>query len=382
MSKEKPIYLDYAATTPVDKRVLDEMLPYFMEEYGNAHSRTHAYGWQAEEAVKKARLQVADLIHAEPEEIIFTSGATESINWALKGIFESHAAKGHHIITQKTEHKAVLDTCAYLECKGAQITYLDVDNNGLIDLDDLKAAITDQTILVAIMYGNNETGVIQPVSEIGQICRSKEVLFFCDATQAVGKVAVNVAEAQIDLLACSGHKMHGPKGVGALYIRRTFPRIKVTPLFHGGGHEKGFRSGTLNVPGIVGFGKACELAKKEFIEKYKTVTLEREKLEKELLSIEGAYINGIGAPRLPHIISVGFERIDGEALILQIRDELAVGIGSACSTNSIEVSHVIKEMNEEEERAGESLRLSCVFSEFHKIQPVLSKTIKTLKSYN
>lgn len=377
METKKPIYLDYAATTPVDKRVLDEMLPYFMEEYGNAHSRTHTYGWKAEEAVKKARLQVADLIHAEPEEIIFTSGATESINWALKGIFESHSAKGDHIITQKTEHKAVLDTCAYLESKGAKITYLDVDCNGLIDLNDLEAAITDQTILVAIMYGNNETGVIQPVSEIGQICRSKEVLFFCDATQAVGKVAVNVTESQIDLLACSGHKMHGPKGVGALYIRRTFPRIKVTPLLHGGGHEKGFRSGTLNVPCIVGFGKACELAKKEFIETYKKVTLEREKLENELLNIEGAYINGIEAPRLPHVISIGFEGVDGEALIMQIRDKLAVGIGSACSTNNVEVSHVIKAMYDDEEKAEETIRISNY--NFNEYIYIISNAVSVLK---
>lgn len=357
MKQNKPVYLDYAATTPVDKRVLDAMLPFFMEEYGNAHSRTHSYGWNAENAVKKAREQVANLINAEPEEVIFTSGATESINWVLKGVFESYKGEGNHIITQKTEHKAVLDTCKYLEAKGASVTYLDVNTNGLIDLRAFEAAITAQTILVAIMYGNNETGVIQPVSEIGRLCRNKQVLFFCDATQAVGKIPVNTKKDYIDLLSCSAHKMFGPKGVGALFIRRTFPRIKLTPLLHGGGHEKGYRSGTLNVPGIVGFGKAAELAKEEFIEKYKELIKDRELFEQELLRIDGAFINGINAPRLPHITSVGFEGVDAEALIIQIREELAVAVGSACSSNEMELSYVIKNMVGEM-KASHTLRIS------------------------
>lgn len=381
MTNTRPIYLDYAATTPVDKRVLDAMLPYFMEEYGNAHSRTHEYGWKAEESVKQSRERVAKLINAEPEEVLFTSGATEAINWALKGVFESYAAKGNHIITQKTEHKAVLDTCAYLETKGAKVTYLDVDNNGLIDVNQLKASICDNTILVAIMYGNNETGVIQPIKEIGEICRSKEVLFFCDATQAVGKIPVDVVAEHIDLMSCSAHKMFGPKGVGALYLRRTFPRIKITPLMHGGGHEKGFRSGTLNVPGIVGFGKACELAMTEFISKYQEIAQDRLKMEGNLLAIEGAYINGADAPRLPHIISVGFKGVDGEALVLKIRDQLAVGIGSACSTNSIEPSYVIKAMYRDEERAEESVRVSFLMSfDFSQYFVFLKTACKKLKS--
>lgn len=379
MNKNKPTYLDYAATTPVDKRVLDEMLTYFMEEYGNAHSRTHEYGWNAEKAVKKAREQVASLIHAVPEEIIFTSGATESINWALKGVFESYAKKGNHIITQKTEHKAVLDTCEYLEAKGAMVTYLDVDSSGLIDLNELQNAITDQTILVAIMYGNNETGVIQPIPEIGKICRNNEVLFFCDATQAVGKVPVDTKKDNIDLLACSAHKMFGPKGIGALYIQRTFPRIKLTPLLHGGGHEKGYRSGTLNIPGIVGFGKAAELAQAEFIENYKKLVLERDLLEQELLTINGAYINGVVAPRLPHIISIGFNGIDGEALIIQIRDNLAVGIGSACSTSTLDASYVLQAMSGDKNKAEESIRISSLiepkmkWTELQKLKSAINK---------
>ena len=380
MDKGKPKYLDYAATTPVDQRVFDEMLPYFIEEYGNAHSRTHDYGWQAENAVKKSREQLANLINAIPEEIIFTSGATESINWALKGIFESYTAKGSHIITQKTEHKAVLDTCKYLETKGASVTYLDVDENGLIDINNLTDAITNHTILVAIMYGNNETGVIQPIKEIGKVCRDREVLFFCDATQAIGKVEVDVNETNIDLMAFSSHKMFGPKGVGALYIHRTFPRIKISPLLHGGGHEKGYRSGTLNVPGIVGFGKAAELANNEFIENYKLLAMEREEFEKELLVIKEAYVNGIKSPRLPHISSIGFEGVDGEALIMQVRKELAVAVGSACSSNSIETSHVLKATLNSSQRATETIRLSFnnkINSKW--LNKVLSRAIDRLK---
>lgn len=378
MKEKKPLYLDFAATTPVDRRVLEEMIPYFIEDYGNVQSRTHSYGWSAEEAAKIARQHVSSLINAQTEEIVFTSGATEAINWALKGVFESYSSKGNHIITQKTEHKAVLDTCSYLEKKGAQITYLDVNSDGLIDIDHLKSAITDQTILVAIMYGNNETGVLQPVNSIGKICRDCKTLFFCDATQAIGKVEVDVVKENIDLLACSAHKMFGPKGVGCLYIRRCFPRIQVSTLMHGGGHEKGLRSGTLNVPGIVGFGKACWLARNEFIDKYSKTTVEKEEFEKELLSIEGAYINGINVPRLPHITSVGFEGIDGEALIMQIRDKLAVGIGSACSSSTIEPSHVIKAMYGDEARAEETIRISSI--RFSKIKE-LETTINILKQY-
>ncbi len=287
-----PIYLDNNATTPVDSRVLEEMMPYFKEHFGNAASRSHPFGWAAEEAVNYAREQVAHLIGAEPKEIIFTSGATEADNLALKGVYEMYAAKGNHIITVKTEHKAVLDACKHIEKTGGQVTYLDVNQDGLIDLKELESAMRPETILVAVMYANNEIGVVQPIKEISVIAKKHGALFFTDATQAAGKIPVNVIDDGIDLLAFSAHKMYGPKGVGALYVRRRNPRVMLTAQIDGGGHERGMRSGTLNVPGIVGFGKACELCRIEMKKESEQIKKLRDKLETELLKLDEVSING------------------------------------------------------------------------------------------
>ena len=292
MELKLPIYLDNNATTPMDPRVLEAMLPYFVENFGNAASRNHSFGWVAEEAVDYAREQVAKLINADPKEIIFTSGATEADNLAIKGVYEMYASKGNHIITATTEHKAVLDTCKHIEKTGGKVSYLEVKPDGLVDLAELEAAITPETILIAIMYGNNEIGVIQPVREISAIARKHGVLFFTDATQAVGKVPVDVQKDGIDLMAFSAHKMYGPKGVGALYVRRKNPRVKVTAQMDGGGHERGMRSGTLNVPGIVGFGKACELCMNEMESEAKRLSIMRDRLESALMELEEAYVNG------------------------------------------------------------------------------------------
>ncbi len=352
------IYLDYAATTPTDPRVVEEMLPYFTHKFGNAASRTHAYGWEAEEAVKKARAQVADLIGAKPEEIIFTSGATEAINLALKGVYENYKAKGNHIITVATEHKAVFDTCKYLESQGAEITCLPVDQNGLINLEQLQKAITEETILISVMYANNETGVIQPIADIVEIAHKHNVLFMTDATQAVGKIPVDVVQDGIDILACSGHKLYGPNGVGALFIRGKFPRIKVIPQMHGGGHERGFRSGTLNTPAIVGFGKACELAKSEMESEAVRLLKLRLELERGLKTLESCHIHAENAIRLPHITNFYFKGIDAEALIIQLRDRLAVSSGSACTSAEVFPSHVLMAMYEDEDVAFSSIRIS------------------------
>ena len=360
MGKENSelIYLDYAATTPVDPRVVEVMLPYFFEQFGNAASRTHAFGWAAEEAVKKGREQVAALVKAKPEEIIFTSGATEALNLAIKGVFESNAAKGNHIITVQTEHKAVLDTCQYLESKGAEVTYLPVDEKGMLSLEALEAAITPRTILVCIMYANNETGVLLPIKEAAAIAHQQGVLFLTDATQAAGKVPLDVQQAGVELMAFSSHKLYGPKGIGALYIKRQFPKIKVTPLIHGGGHEKGFRSGTLNTSAIVGFGKACELAVQEMEEEGKRLTSLRQELEEKLLSLEGVKIHALGAPRLPHILNVSFDGVDGEAIVMAVRDQIAVANGSACTSAEVLPSHVLMAMYHDEDVAYSSIRIS------------------------
>jgi cysteine desulfurase len=353
-----PVYLDYNATTPVDSRVLEEMLPYFSQHFGNAASRSHAFGWEAEEAVNYAREQVAQLIGAEPKEIIFTSGATESDNLALKGVFEMYASKGNHIITVKTEHKAVLDACKHLEKLGADITYLNVNRDGLIDLTELENSIKPATILVAVMYANNETGFIQPIREISAIAKKHGVLFFTDATQATGKIPVNVNEDGIDLMAFSAHKMYGPKGVGALYVRRKNPRVKVTAQIDGGGHERGMRSGTLNVPGIVGFGKACELCRIEMKKETERIKSLRDRLENELLKQEGIVVNGNRENRLYNVSNLSFKYPGGESIMPAIQKNIAVSSGSACSSASPEPSHVLKAMGLEDEQAHSSLRFS------------------------
>ncbi|NDK57712.1 IscS subfamily cysteine desulfurase [Pontibacter fetidus] len=356
-----PIYLDNNATTPLDPRVLDAMMPYLTNKFGNAASRNHAFGWHAEEAVDYAREQIASLINCSPKEIIFTSGATESDNLAIKGVFEMYASKGNHIITATTEHKAVLDPCKHIEKMGGKVTYLKVDDKGLINLEELEAAITDKTILISIMYANNEIGVIQPIKEISAIAKKHGVLFFTDATQAVGKIPVDVEADGIDLMAFSGHKMYGPKGVGALYVRRKNPRVKVTAQMDGGGHERGMRSGTLNVPGIVGLGKAAEIAKQDMEKDTARISVMRDRLEKELLTIEESYVNGSTEHRLPHVSNISFKYVEGEGLMMGVKD-IAVSSGSACTSASLEPSYVLKALGLSDDLAHSSLRFG--FSRF------------------
>jgi cysteine desulfurase len=339
----------------MDPRVLEAMMPYFTEIFGNAASRNHPFGWKAEEAVDYAREQVAALINADEKEIIFTSGATESNNLAIKGVFEMYAAKGNHIITVETEHKAVLDACKHIEKLGAQVTYLKTNEQGLITVKQVEDALQPNTILVSIMYANNEIGVIQPMKEIGTLCHSKGVLFHTDATQAVGKIPVDVLADNIDLLSFTGHKMYGPKGVGALYVRRKNPRVKVTAQMDGGGHERGMRSGTLNVPGIVGFGKACELCKNEMQVDTERIIKMRDRLEKELLVLEESYINGSKEHRLPHVSNMSFKYVEGEGLIMGVKN-IAVSSGSACTSASLEPSYVLKALGLDDELAHSSLR--------------------------
>jgi cysteine desulfurase len=350
-----PIYLDNNATTPMDPRVLEAMLPYFNEKFGNAASRNHPFGWVAEEGVDYAREQVAKLIGASEKEIIFTSGATESDNLAIKGVFEMYKEKGNHIITAVTEHKAVLDACKHVEKLGGKVTYLPVKEDGLVDLEVLEAAMTNETILVSIMYGNNEIGVIQPVKEIAAIAHKYGALFMTDATQAVGKIPVNVIADGIDLLALSAHKMYGPKGVGALYVRRKGPRVKVTAQMDGGGHERGMRSGTLNVPGIVGLGKACELAGLEMESEAKRLSGLRDKLEAALTVLEESYVNGNVEHRLPHVANISFKYVEGEGLMMAMKD-LAVSSGSACTSASLEPSYVLKSLGLSDDLAHSSIR--------------------------
>lgn len=350
-----PIYLDNNATTPMDPRVLEAMLPYFNNKFGNAASRNHAFGWTAEEAVDYAREQVAKLINASPKEIIFTSGATESDNLAIKGVFEMYARKGNHIITVNTEHKAILDSCKHVEKMGGEVTYLSPNEDGLINLADLEAAITPKTILISIMYGNNEIGVLQPIEEITAIARKHDILFHTDATQAVGKVPVDVLAQNIDLMSFSAHKMYGPKGVGALYVRRKNPRVKVTSQLDGGGHERGMRSGTLNVPGIVGLGKACEICQNEMADEAIRLSKMRDHLEHELTKIEESYVNGNVEHRLPHVANISFKHVEGEGLMMGIKD-LAVSSGSACTSASLEPSYVLKNLGLDDDLAHSSLR--------------------------
>ena len=351
-----PIYLDHNATTPCDPRVVEAMIPYFTNSFGNAASRNHPFGWQAEEAVDYAREQVAKLIGADPKEIIFTSGATEADNLAIKGVFEMYASKGNHIITCNIEHKAVLDTCKHIEKEGGEVTYLKVNPDGLIDMKELEAAIQPTTILIAIMYANNEIGTVMPMKEISALAKKKGILVFSDATQAVGKIPVDVNKDGIDLMAFTAHKMYGPKGVGALYVRRKNPRVKVTAQMDGGGHERGMRSGTLNVPGIVGFGKACEICFNEMEEETKRVSALRDKLETALMKTEEAYINGSTQHRLPHVTNISFKYVEGEGLLMGFNKDIAVSSGSACTSASLEPSYVLKALGLGDDLAHSSLR--------------------------
>ncbi|MBM3920345.1 MAG: IscS subfamily cysteine desulfurase [Sphingomonadales bacterium] len=350
-----PVYLDNNATTKVDPRALDAMIPFFTEDFGNAASRNHPFGWKAEEAVDYAREQIATLIGANEKEIIFTSGATESNNLALKGVFEMYAEKGKHIITAVTEHKAILDTCKHLEKQGAEITYLHPAENGLLTVAQVEEAIRPDTILVTIMFGNNEIGVLQPIREIAAACKKQGVLFHSDATQAVGKIPVDVIADNIDLMSFTAHKMYGPKGIGALYVRRKNPRVKVTAQMDGGGHERGMRSGTLNVPGIVGFGKAAELARLEMQSDTERIIKMRDRLENALLTVEESYLNGSKEHRLPHTTNISFKYVEGEGLMMAIKD-IAVSSGSACTSASLEPSYVLKSLGLDDELAHSSLR--------------------------
>jgi cysteine desulfurase len=351
-----PVYLDNNATTPCDPRVVDAMVPYFTQNFGNAASRNHPFGWHAEEAVDYAREQVAQLIGADPKEIIFTSGATEGDNLAIKGVFEMYASKGNHIITMNIEHKAVLDTCKHIEKQGGEVTYLNVQENGLVNMAELEAAIKPNTILIALMYANNEIGVVQPVREISALAKKHGILFFSDAVQAVGKIPVDVNKDGIDIMAFTAHKMYGPKGVGALYVRRKNPRVKVTAQMDGGGHERGMRSGTLNVPGIVGFGKAAELCRLEMAQDAERLSKLRDKLENELCAIEESYVNGAKESRLPHVSNISFKYVEGEGLLMGFNKNIALSSGSACTSASLEPSYVLKALGLGDDLAHSSLR--------------------------
>ena len=380
MAVKLPVYMDYHATTPVDPRVLDAMLPYFTEKFGNAASRNHEYGWKAEEAVENARAQVARLIDANPKEIVFTSGATESDNLAIKGVAEFHRGKGNHIISQVTEHKAVLDTCKHLADQGFEVTYLAVDKEGLINPNDLRRAITSKTILISIMYANNEIGVIQPVEEVGKIAKEKGVLFHVDAVQAVGRIPVDVQKDGIDLLSISAHKLYGPKGIGALYVRRKNPRVQIAAMIDGGGHERGMRSGTLNVPGIVGLGKACEICQKEMAQESEKLRRLRDRLKDALTSrLDGTSINGSMVHRLPNNLNISFSGVEGESLLMGIND-IAVSSGSACTSANIEPSYVLKALGVSADDAHASIRFGLGrFNTEEEVDYVAGRVVETVK---
>ena len=358
MTVKLPIYMDHSATTPCDPRVVDKMVPFFSESFGNAASRNHSYGWAGESAVTVAREEVAKLINAHPKEIIWTSGSTEANNLAIKGVAEMYRAKGNHIITCTTEHKAVLDPIHHLESQGYEATFLEVDGQGRVDMDQLRAAITDKTILISLMAANNEIGTLHPIAEIGALCKEKGVLFHTDATQAAGKVPLDVIEQNIDLLSLSAHKFYGPKGVGCLYVRRKQPRVRLVPILDGGGHERGMRSGTLNVTGIVGMGEAARLARVEFDQEVSQLTALRDRLEKAVFDrLPDAVINGDVEHRLPHLSNVSFPYVEGESLIMGISD-IAVSSGSACTSASLEPSYVLKSLGLGDELAHSSIRFS------------------------
>lgn len=376
---ERPIYLDYQATTPCDPRVVERMLPYFTEEFGNPHSRSHAYGWRAEEVVEKARTQVARLIHADPKAVIFTSGATESNNLALKGVAHFYKDKKNHIVTCATEHKCVLDSCRYLEQEGFHVTYLPVQSNGIIDLNQLRDAIHEKTVLVSIMAVNNEIGVIQPLAEIGKICREKGVFFHTDAAQAVGKIPIDVEAMNIDLLSLSGHKIYGPKGVGALYVRRK-PRIRLLSLINGGGQERGMRSGTLSPPLCVGLGEACSLAQIEMDAEHIRLTGFRDQFYQTIMTeLDEVYLNGDLDKRIPGNLNLSFAHVEGEGLMMGIKD-LAVSSGSACTSASLEPSYVLRALGVEEEMAHTSIRIGFGrFTREEDIEVAVQKIIKEVK---
>src|ERR1700744_465316 len=356
MAIKLPVYFDNHATTPVDPRVVEAMVPYFTEKFGNAASRNHEFGWKAEEAVENARGQIAKLINATPKEIVFTSGATESTNLAIKGVAEMYREKGNHIITQVTEHKATLDTCKRLEKYGYEVTYLPVEKDGRINLDDLRRAITPKTILISIMYANNEIGVVQPIAEIGKIAKEKGVFFHVDAVQAVGKIPVDVQKDGIDLMSISGHKIYGPKGVGALYVRRKNPRVQLAAIIDGGGHERGMRSGALNVTGIIGLGKACEIAQQEMAKESCHLAGLRNRLRDSIMSrLDETFINGSMEHRLPNNINISFAYVEGESLLMGIND-VAVSSGSACTSASLEPSYVLRALGVGEDLAHTSIR--------------------------
>ena len=351
-----PIYLDNSATTPVDPRVAEKMIPYLVEKFGNPASRSHAFGWEAEQAVEEAREEVARLVNADPKEIVWTSGATESDNLAIKGAAHFYASKGKHLITVKTEHKAVLDTCRELERQGFEVTYLDVQENGLIDMAAFKAALRPDTILVSVMFVNNEVGVIQPIAEIGDICREKGIVFHVDAAQATGKVTIDLATLKVDLMSFSAHKMYGPKGIGALYIRRK-PRVRLEAQMHGGGHERGFRSGTLATHQIVGMGEAFRLAREEMVVENERIGSLRDRLLKGLSDIQHVFVNGDLVARVPHNLNLSFAYVEGESMMMAIKD-LAVSSGSACTSASLEPSYVLRALGRDDELAHSSIRFT------------------------
>src|SRR3954469_12316870 len=375
-----PIYMDNHATTPVDPRVLEAMLPYFTDKFGNAASRNHPFGWAAEEAVDIARNQIAKLIGATPKEIIFTSGATESDNLAIKGVAEMYREKGNHIITAVTEHKAVLDTCKRLEKYGYRVTYMPVQKDGLVDLDDLKRAMDDKTILVTIMAANNEIGVIQPIAEIGKLCHERGVIFHTDATQYVGKVPMDVNKQNLDLVSISGHKMYGPKGVGALYVRRKNPRVQLSPSIDGGGHERGMRSGTLNVPGIVGLGKACAIAQEELARESCKLAGLRNRLQERIMGrLDESYINGSMEHRLPGNLNISFAYVEGESLLMGIND-IAVSSGSACTSATLEPSYVLKALGVGDDLPHTSIRFGLGrFNTEEEVDYVAARVIEVVR---
>jgi cysteine desulfurase len=375
-----PIYLDNHATAPMDPRVLNAMLPWFTEKFGNAASRNHAFGWEAEEAVENARKQIASLIGANPKEIIFTSGATESDNLAIKGVAQMYAEKGNHIITAASEHKAILDTCKHLEKEGCRVTYLPLKADGLIDLDMLRESFTDKTVLVSIMYANNEIGVIQPIREIGRMCRERGVLFHSDAVQAIGKVPVDVNADFIDLASITGHKLYGPKGVGALYVRRRNPRVQLTAQMDGGGHERGMRSGTLNVPGIVGLGEACAIAQREMPEESERLRAMRDYLRDRLMNeLDETFINGSMEHRLPHNLNISFAYVEGESLLMGIND-IAVSSGSACTSATLEPSYVLKSLGLGDDLAHSSIRFGLGrFNTQEEVEYTAGRVIEVVK---
>ncbi|MDE3136455.1 MAG: IscS subfamily cysteine desulfurase [Acidobacteriota bacterium] len=379
MAPKLPIYMDNHATTPVDPRVVEAMLPFFTDRFGNAASRNHSFGWTAEEAVENARAQIARLINASPKEIIFTSGATESDNLAIKGVAEMYREKGNHIITQATEHKAVLDTCKRLEKYGYEVTYLPVEKDGQVNLEDLERAITPKTILITIMYANNEIGTVQPVAEIGRIAKAHNVLFHVDGVQAVGKIPVDVQKDGIHLMSISAHKIYGPKGVGALYVRRKNPRVQVASQIDGGGHERGMRSGTLNVPGIVGLGKACEICQEEMATESVRMAALRDRLKHAIMGkLDEVYINGSLEHRLPNNLNISFAYVEGESLLMGIND-VAVSSGSACTSATLEPSYVLKALGVGEDLAHTSIRFGLGrFNTEEEVDYVAQRVVETV----